>query len=861
MKCKLKQIHWLVLITTYIIYVFCISSAISAEPDGSTAYNLVNELGQTLEESLKAEQNNLTVYQDRLDRAEREQIYFVAAANAYQLQLSTYGNLLLSTGVDISLLQKTLSELKSSSVEIQKMIDEISPGGETLILESKNLEQQKHLVEKQISELERLNTEGENGENTQTFKKTAKEFAAVLKKKEINVLKLDNIYKKRLTNLTEIQKSFSTLEIQFASVIEQRKTKNLFERKKEVFRVDALKALKEDIQFLFQQGKLIIDPGFWIKGGKKLWQSAGLLAVSFFLVLFGALILLIRTKKSISDIQTLSSVKQLGNWHIMAAKIVTLSVIPGGMALILFFYSRLDTMYMVAPIFQMMASLLLVFLVLTWTNHVLGDFVAEVIGKKKNALPLKGFFRIASIFAFIYVPIYLTLGRDSLLLVVFRMTGALCMLAWTFKIWRNINFNSVHNTEGQENRKKVVISMGSKYLFVTIGSVSLVLDMTGYGLLSVYWLLSWAISAMILFWWAIFYALIQEWDQYYKEKSSKERNELLYDSYPIQWLLIRAGQFLWLVSLVAAILLAWGNQQTVLGRLYNSLAHPLTIGNMKFSLMGFIYAALVILITYALTRMWKWIFQSKFLSRSGMTIGLQDSITTISIYIIWLFGILVSLHVFGLNTASLAVAFGALGIGLGFGLQNIFNNFLSGVILLFERPIQVGDHVEFNGTWAQVRKINVRSTVVQTYDNASLIIPNADLISNQVTNWSFKDKRIRRNIDIGVAYGSDIDLVRDTLLEIAKNTKKVLRFPKPEVIFRDFGDSALIFRLRAWTDIDSMVIVETDIRFRIDKLFKERKIEISFPQRDIHIRSLEGVNTDDKEKVSNINDTISENKD
>ncbi|HCY85578.1 MAG TPA: potassium transporter KefA [Desulfobacteraceae bacterium] len=232
-----------------------------------------------------------------------------------------------------------------------------------------------------------------------------------------------------------------------------------------------------------------------------------------------------------------------------------------------------------------------------------------------------------------------------------------------------------------------------------------------------------------------------------------------------------------------------------------------------------------------------------------MEIGLQDSITTITVYLIWMFGILVSLHLFGLNTASLAVAFGALGIGLGFGLQNIFNNFISGIILLFERPIQVGDDVEINGTWAQVKKINVRSTVVQTYDNASLIIPNADFISSQVTNWSFKDKRLRRNIEVGVAYGSDIERVKDTLLEIAETTPKVLKRPAPDIWFRDFGDSALIFRLRIWTDINNMLRVETDIRFRIDKLFRERGIEISFPQRDIHIRSVAG-QAEDKTPLS-----------
>ena len=108
----------------------------------------------------------------------------------------------------------------------------------------------------------------------------------------------------------------------------------------------------------------------------------------------------------------------------------------------------------------------------------------------------------------------------------------------------------------------------------------------------------------------------------------------------------------------------------------------------------------------------------------------------------------------------------------------------------------------------------MRSTIVQTYDNASLIIPNADLISNQVTNWSFKDKRIRRNIEVGVAYGSDIVLVKETLLEIAQNNKKILKYPRPDVLFRDFGDSALAFRLRLWTDIDNMIVVDTGSQVR-----------------------------------------------
>ncbi|MCP4689107.1 MAG: mechanosensitive ion channel [Desulfobacterales bacterium] len=217
--------------------------------------------------------------------------------------------------------------------------------------------------------------------------------------------------------------------------------------------------------------------------------------------------------------------------------------------------------------------------------------------------------------------------------------------------------------------------------------------------------------------------------------------------------------------------------------------------------------------------------------------GLKNSVISISIYLAWGLGLVLALGVLGVSSTSLAVVFGALSIGIGFGLQTIFNNFISGIILLFERPIQVGDSVEIGGVWGEVKKINVRATVVQTYDNASMIIPNSEFISNQVINWSFQDNRLRREVSVGVAYGSDIELVRTLLLEIAGKTPNVLKYPRPDVLFTEHGDSALIFVLRFWTTVENQYTTPTDVRFALDRLFREHGVEIAFPQRDIHIRS------------------------
>jgi small-conductance mechanosensitive channel len=182
-------------------------------------------------------------------------------------------------------------------------------------------------------------------------------------------------------------------------------------------------------------------------------------------------------------------------------------------------------------------------------------------------------------------------------------------------------------------------------------------------------------------------------------------------------------------------------------------------------------------------------------------------------------------------------------VGIGFGMQTIFNNFVSGLILLFGRSIQQEDIIQVGELWSTVKKINIRTTVVETFENATIIIPNSDLISNQVTNWTKDNPTLRRDLAIGVAYGSDTELVKKTLLEIANAHPHVLKTPSAWVLFNDFGASSLDFILRVWIDdIDYSLRTISELRFEIDKEFRKHNIEIAFPQMDLHIRSAEGLN-------------------
>ena len=323
-----------------------------------------------------------------------------------------------------------------------------------------------------------------------------------------------------------------------------------------------------------------------------------------------------------------------------------------------------------------------------------------------------------------------------------------------------------------------------------------------------------------------------------KEKMAPESTTASGLFNPFYWFLSNAVYSIILVFGIIGIAFSWGIHDAVYTWFVAMFNKNYTLGKIELSMAGLVYSILVLFLTQLFTGIWRRLVADYALKESGLSTGAKETVITISVYLIWSVGILVSLSVFGLNTTSIAVAFGALSIGLGFGLQNIANNFVSGLILLLERPIQVGDVVEVGGIWGEVKKINVRSTLVQTYTNASLIIPNSEFISATVTNWSHQDPYIRRDLMVGVAYGSDTQLVRKLLLQAANLVPGVdLYRKKPVVQFLNFGDSSLDFRLRFWSTIDEFVDTESNLRFEIDRLFREHNVVIPFPQRDVHILS------------------------
>lgn len=218
----------------------------------------------------------------------------------------------------------------------------------------------------------------------------------------------------------------------------------------------------------------------------------------------------------------------------------------------------------------------------------------------------------------------------------------------------------------------------------------------------------------------------------------------------------------------------------------------------------------------------------------GLALGSQYAVNQLLKYVLYVFGLLYALDTIGINMNIILGGAAALLVGIGLGLQQIFNDLFSGLVLLFDRSIEVGDVIEVDGEVGIVSKIGLRTTNVETRDAVTLILPNHRIVSGKVTNWNHDDKRVRFVVKVGVAYGSDTSLVKQLLLDCTKDHHSILSFPQSFVRFSDFGDSSLDFELHFWsTKLMQAEDLKSDVRFRIDKAFREHNIEIPFPQRVI----------------------------
>ncbi len=275
-------------------------------------------------------------------------------------------------------------------------------------------------------------------------------------------------------------------------------------------------------------------------------------------------------------------------------------------------------------------------------------------------------------------------------------------------------------------------------------------------------------------------------------------------------------------------------------RIWDLVNYKFTVGNIVVSLTSLLLGILVFAVTIVVARSVSALIQRRFAVRTHLDPGLRYTIARLANYFLLAIGLLIALkQAFNLDLTSIAVIFTALSVGIGFGLQYIAADIASGFILLFERPIRIGDRITIGEDEGDVQSINLRTTVVTTNDRISIIVPNSRLVTQRVINWSYGDPRARISIPVGVAHNTDIDLVTSTLILAAEGVENVLEDPAPKVQFLKFGDYSLDFRLLVWTRQPRRhPQIKSDINYRIERLFREKGIEIPYPVQDLRLTGL-----------------------
>jgi small-conductance mechanosensitive channel len=269
------------------------------------------------------------------------------------------------------------------------------------------------------------------------------------------------------------------------------------------------------------------------------------------------------------------------------------------------------------------------------------------------------------------------------------------------------------------------------------------------------------------------------------------------------------------------------------------LTHELKFGQISLTLGGVLLFLFSVWLAFWAAKTVRLILQDEILPNMSLPRGVANSISSLTYYAMVLFGLFVALAAAGFEVGQLALVIGALGVGIGLGLQNVVNNFVSGLILMFERPIQPGDVVEVGGVSGKVREIGMRATTMSTFEGADVVVPNGMLLSEKLINWTLSDMDRRIDVNVGVAYGTDPRKVLELLMEVTKATPGIAIHPEPTVLFVGFGANSLDFSIRSWTNnFGDWVKIRSDLTVRVYDALQHAGIEIPFPQQVVHVRSV-----------------------
>ena len=657
--------------------------------DVATSENSILQLVYNLRDSVATETKRLNEIKIRHEKRKEENEKVSTVLNSFRIQISAHNSL-------IYMPQAALDDLVGAAVVQEKSSEIVDEWITETTKNRKAIEEIKAQTEAQLTLYEKnkndLSSSSITGESLKDAFDHLNQLVKLTKEKQLILSEGASLLAKQSDALFEMKKELSEQSDIFAKTIQERRTKDRFERKSYHFEGNVWTTLKSEMQHIRSQIDQLLNKTFWLETLSlfRLSDGALLLAALFLYGFFFAVLL--RAKTFCTTVSSHALIVGYP-WRKMAVWILCHSLLLLGTTVFLFAYTKLRNIYDNVPAVYYTIQVLLIFLSTKWALNLVKFWSDEPLPFLSTKLlrPIRTLVLTMRYLAVTYVVLDWMLLSDAIVLLILRLIIEIFILAWTMAFIRKWE---------EVDRKEPVARQGpsyslerfSIYAAYILTAFPIVIELMGYGSFSTYWLASWGRSMPILLWSVLFFFILREWDQkfYSRSQDASER-----PAQPVKWIVFRVCWLVWGSLTIVLLILAWG-EQAVFSEMGRILRYHIDIGEFQISLLGLIKVMLILFVTHALVRLWRYVLQEKFLDASGIETGVKESIVSINVYVLWCIGILISLSAFGVSGTSLTVAFGALSIGLGFGMQNIFNNFISGIIMLFERPIQVGDSVEIN---------------------------------------------------------------------------------------------------------------------------------------------------------------------
>ncbi|MGW8187149.1 MAG: mechanosensitive ion channel domain-containing protein, partial [Desulfobacterales bacterium] len=697
----------------------------SAEEEGKGGDVLASaeQMAKSLDSALNSQRAELTDLKMLQRQLETLQDAVQTEIKAYDSQDAAFGQLLLMSKLRIEDLENAIKDNRLASRALAERIDSFQKRLDTTSILFQETTDRIEMAQKQISDIRQSQLSDSEKRQLDT---ATQELLQVLKEKKQLGERYLKIYGDLLDRIKSALEAKKAIGEKLTAQLKSLKKASLFERV-DPFRDLSGKAFREELQFFWSRLTSFFSSATW----KALWERIKMGGFGPWSVFLAALVVLIALPGRYRIVLKRIEEKCEGPqryFRRLGLFLLRRSLPILGMTLLFGFYSTARFSLLDVDLGRFLFYIFLLLLVTRWgLDYLKHGFRGPPTDLRSFvSRHLKRFLRVFRAAGSVALLLLWIEGRDSLLALMARAIVSAFFLAWAVLFWRQMKpVVRVGVRDGQSAPDPKGISLVKGWTYLLFGG-TLLLDVVGYSTLAGHWFRAWTESMALLFWGWISLNTIQEWHHDYRTGlAAVDAETSVTGALHWHWSLIQLARVIWLFSLTAGLIWIWDPSGFIWSRLKYFFDFMISIGSLNLSLKGVVLAIAIIFITHLAVRVGRELLKEKILAKQSLERGLQDSILTITSYLGWGLGLMLALGTLGVNATSLAVIFGALSIGIGFGLQNIFNNFISGLILLFERPIQVGDYVEVGGLWAEVKKINVRATVVQTFDNASVIIPNS----------------------------------------------------------------------------------------------------------------------------------------